>query len=378
MQKIKAGLKKALSWLKKKTKKNKKKWQVFALVLVVILILGGISLSGYYIFEINRTEEAEQQAISEIPTIAEDKEEIDENTERRHIDGVFVSAGEENIFPVAVIIDNYEEARPSHGLARANLVIEAPTEAGIPRFLAIYANAEEIKEIGPVRSARPYYLDWAKEFGALFMHVGGSPEALHKIKKYNVFSLNEYYNEWYYWRDPNRYMPHNVFSSSKLISKALEDLKVEDGSDYKSWDYKPEAEMDQRGENRQEITFNFSARFGDDYEVIWLYHKEQNAYARFQDGHMHQDMDGKSMAAKNIIIQFCTVEILDEVGRRRIGTIGEGKALVFRDGKTIEGTWKKADRNSRTLYYDENSDEVEFNAGTSWVEVLPVGWAIEY
>ena len=99
----------------------------------------------------------------------------------RILDGVYLSDGESEKYPVAVMIDNKYEARPWSGLSYAGLVFEAPVEGGITRFLAVYSSSREIKKIGPVRSIRPYYLDWASGYGALMAHIGGSPAALADI-----------------------------------------------------------------------------------------------------------------------------------------------------------------------------------------------------
>lgn len=371
MEKIIAGLKKFFSQLLNSCKKNKKELQITLLVLLVALLIGCAALGGYYIFE-GRRGAQDVSSLENADAQSQNDNQQKEDTKRRLIDGVFVSAGEDNYFPVAIMIDNYLEARPPSNLSKANLIIEAPTEAGISRMIAIFAGSDEIKEIGPIRSARPYYLDWAKEFGALYMHVGGSPEALHKIKKYNIFDLNEYYNEWYYWRDPNRTRPHNVYTSTELFGKALADLDAAEYGNFKSWDYKDEAELEERGEDEQEVTFNFSNGFGNDYEVTWEYDRIVNNYLRYQDGSLHKERNGTKLYAKNIVIQFCEVEILDEIGRRKIDTIGTGEAIIFVDGQIIKGSWQKEEMSKRTLYFDEDEKEIEFNAGTTWVEVLPV------
>ena len=80
-----------------------------------------------------------------------------------------------------VMIDNHPEARPQSGLDQAFLVIEAPVEGGISRLLAFFSAEQVLEEIGPVRSARPYFLDWNNELDALYVHVGGSDAALDYI-----------------------------------------------------------------------------------------------------------------------------------------------------------------------------------------------------
>ena len=119
----------------------------------------------------------------------------------------------------AVMIDNHEDAWPPSGIDQAFLVIEAPVEAAIPRLLAFFSSEEDVAEIGPVRSARPYYLDWANELDALYVHVGGSNAALDLIASGGTFDFNQYWWGEYFWRAGNRFAPHNVFTSTTLMNE---------------------------------------------------------------------------------------------------------------------------------------------------------------
>ena len=96
---------------------------------------------------------------------------------RRPLDGLMVKPEIASLRPYAVMIDNLAAARPQFGLSAASLVYEAPAEGGITRYLAIFSADQTSSQIGPVRSARAYFLNWAKELGATYVHVGGSPEA---------------------------------------------------------------------------------------------------------------------------------------------------------------------------------------------------------
>ena len=100
-----------------------------------------------------------------------------------------------------VMVDNHLNAWPQSGLDQAMLVIEAPVEARVPRMLAFFSEEQDVKKIGPVRSARPYYLDWNAEFDAVYAHVGGSPAALEFLQVDDTIDINEFSNEWFFWRE---------------------------------------------------------------------------------------------------------------------------------------------------------------------------------
>ena len=136
------------------------------------------------------------------------------------------------------MIENMVTSRPQSGLDRANLVYEALAEGGITRFLAVFASGEEIEKIGPVRSARTYYLDWAKELSAAYIHVGGSPEALRLIPQYDILDLNQFYNSPNFWRAKERAAPHNLYTSSELLARAVVSKKWGPTGSFESWELK--------------------------------------------------------------------------------------------------------------------------------------------
>ncbi|MDO9510072.1 MAG: DUF3048 domain-containing protein, partial [Candidatus Magasanikbacteria bacterium] len=122
---------------------------------------------------------------------------------------------------IAVMIDNHPDAFPLNGVNEAKIVYEAPVEGGMTRFMAIYSSVQKIDKVGPVRSARPDYFDWAKEYGIpLYLHCGGSSEALKILKtERGMVDVNEFYSSQYFWRDNSRFAPHNLYVSSLLWQK---------------------------------------------------------------------------------------------------------------------------------------------------------------
>ncbi|MCX6742832.1 MAG: DUF3048 domain-containing protein [Candidatus Parcubacteria bacterium] len=340
---------------------NRKLASIIAVLIIVIAISGCalVRILNYKIPEVNLN----KQPVN----IVED------NIIRRQLDGQEVKTKEEaSLYPVAIMIENAADSWPASGLDKANLVIEAITEASIPRFVAFYVSNEEIKKIGPVRSARLYYLDWIEPFQPLYMHVGGSPEALSKIRSgnYDLFNLDQFFNSQYFWRDKWRYAPHNVYTSSELIREALIDKELKTAADYPVWKYRKDLEVDKRPEQVNDIKINFAAQY---YKVKWQYNREENNYIRYQNNDIHKMSDGEWIKAKNVIVQVNAMQVLDSVGRKKIDTLGEGKAWVYRDGDKIEATWRKDTINDGLKYFDNNGNEVEFNGGTTWIEVIPKG-----
>ncbi|MFA6533866.1 MAG: DUF3048 domain-containing protein [Patescibacteria group bacterium] len=290
----------------------------------------------------------------------------------RVLDGQCVEVGQENLLPVALMIENQVEARPQAGLSQAQLVYEAVTEGGIPRFMAVSASNQEIPKIGPVRSARPYFVEWAGELGGLYLHCGGSPAALQKLDgNTELTDINEFYQGEYFWRDGGRAAPHNIYTSSELIVelKTTSDLSL--SGDYDSWQFVDEATITDRVVTTTYLSFNYSSYNA--YFTEWFYNPADNLYYREQAGEPHRDADGTQITAKNVVVQFIPAKTLDGIGRQEIKTVGEGKAIILKNGEKIEGTWEKGGLRSRTKFYDGAGVEIQFNRGTTWIEVIPAG-----
>ncbi|MEK7072479.1 MAG: DUF3048 domain-containing protein [Patescibacteria group bacterium] len=292
------------------------------------------------------------------------------------LDGTKTSKENQDVSPIAIIIENHVDARPQSGLSKARIVYEILTESDITRFLAIYDLSENLEKIGPVRSARPYFIDLASEYRAIYVHSGGSSEALNRLRNDEVvFNLDEFfgYNSGYFWRDDKRYAPHNLYTSSELLSQAKNNYDIVKFSDFTSWKFK-----DGKSESVQNYDIKINYSEDTSYQVIWKYLKDVNQYERWQNNNRHIDDDGSIIEADNIIIQYVQTKILDEIGRKDIKLIGTGKLIVFRDGITIEGSWQKKDASSRTMFYDEDNNEIELNRGKIWIEVVPTDMEISY
>lgn len=347
------------------------RWKIicyFSIILFLLLVfIAFIYLINFYPNLFSRIDNLNILKISQ-----EDENNKCRECVRRFIDGVYVKLGEENPYPLAVIIDNHVDARPSFGLSGANLVYEVEVEGNITRYLAIFANRENIAKIGPIRSIRPYFIDWVKELSALFTHSGGSPEALVKISQANILDFNEFYNGSYFWRDKNKKSPHNVFTSSNNLNKYLADKNLTEGK-FLKWQFKDDKPAGTDNNPSQEIKINFK---NPDFAVQWKYDIINNEYIRYLAGNIHKDRGEKDLTelteirVKNIIIQYNDTKVIDNELRLKISTLGSGKAIICLDGRCREGEWQKKNLSSRTRYYYSNNEEVKFNAGKIWIEII--------
>lgn len=300
--------------------------------------------------------------------------EVETEKPARRIDGVYVNKDMTDYWPYAVMIENLYSVRPQSGLSQAAVVYETLAEGGSSRMLAVFDPSEIISEIMPVRSARPYFLEWVSEYSALFAHAGGSPKALTVIwENSDINDLEALSRDAvYFWRDTTKGAPHNLVTSSEKMNFALRDKELLDKTtDFQSWTFKDGALLEERGEDGKTASFNIS--YGTTYKVDFTYVREQNNYLRFNADEPHIDKNtGEQIAVTNVIVQLVEEPVLDGgKGRLDIFVGGEGVAWIFRDGQVIEGIWKKASRTDRTLFYDLDGNEVELNRGNTWIHVIP-------
>lgn len=292
---------------------------------------------------------------------------------RRLLDGVCV-ATEEAVDPrlVAVMIENNADAWPLSGVAKAAVVYEAPVEANIPRFMALYPEGAEVEKVGPVRSARPYYVDWVQEYSLpLYMHVGGSEDALKQIERDNIVDFDEFYRGWYFWRSESRSAPHNTYTSSRLWKKAIQDYPAKRERAVNVWQFDEGIPCITSCITEVYIPFNTGL-----YEAGWKFVSSTNSYTRYQRTTPVQDEDGSSIYAHTIIVQKVRVLTVDAIGRKSIGTVGTGEALIFRNGKVMEARWKKIDRASRTEWLDDAGNPIPLQPGNIWIEVVDISTRI--
>jgi hypothetical protein len=287
---------------------------------------------------------------------------------RHPLDGMPMSElADRQVFAIA--IDNIAEVRPQAGIAKARLVYEAPVEGGITRFLAFFAGEDDIERIGPVRSARPYFNEWAEEYGAAYGHVGGSPDALEKVKASGIRDINQYFYGAYFWRDKGHAAPHNVFTSTELLMKSLERAGEGDLPQEGLMDRFSLARDGERGVPSVRLAITHAS---DQYLTEWTYDEDTGMYARSQGGERTLDEDGSPVLADNVVVHFTTVTLLDAVGRRKIATVGKGDALIMTGGRAVEGAWSR-DEGSLTMYADADGKPITLFPGTTWIQVVPEG-----
>ncbi len=299
---------------------------------------------------------------------------------RRKIDGMMVPTKVWNQLPFAVMVENTPAARPQAGLGQASIVYETLAEGGVTRFLAIYPQAVKPKLLGPVRSARPYYVDWAKEYDALYLHAGGSQDALKEIGKLKMRSYDGLRSAMAKFYSRKCYGVHCLFTSAVQLDKLVKTKKLTtvNAKSSDGWTFKNDIPLKNRPKHSKKISIDFNGRT---YFVQWQYDRKTNRYKRWNGYAVAKDKNsGKQITAANVLVMRIPKEkVLDKKLRLEFKLIGRGDATLYRDGQAIALRWWKKDKNSRTIFYIKGTQrQVEFNRGTTWIEVVPGARKVTY
>ncbi len=269
--------------------------------------------------------------------------------------------------PFAVIIENAPAARPQSGLSQADIVYEIMTEGGITRFLAIF-QSEDVEKIGPLRSARPYFVMKAAEHNAVLVHCGGSVEAYTYLQQLALDHIDEMKNFKAFWRSKDRNPPHNLYTS--LASLKGEGNKLGYNKPVLA-SYFPVSGNLNLGDEAFSSAKKIEINYTNNYRVSFEYDPTRNIYLRKVNGETHIDaLNGNPITSRTLIVQVTKQTVKDEEGRLAINFVGKGRGWACFQGKLIPVIWSKPTLEGKTSYYLENGEKLVMPPGKVWIEVV--------
>lgn len=343
--------------------KNPKKRLIFEIASGLVLI----ALVGTGLYFMTKEKPVEKVATTPKP--------VEAPKCQAPLDGLMVECGTETKHPLGVIVENHQDARPQSGIYLASIVYEAIAEGGITRYLAIFGT-NEAEKVGPVRSARTYFVDWINGYNGYFAHVGGNIDALEKIQIDKILDLDQFRYPAAYWREKTNGLAseHTMYTSTIKLRDQASKNQYDTANNFTIYKFKEDpadAEKDALPES-QKVSVNYGSA---QYNVSFAYEKATNSYKRSINGKADNDKVTKGQInPKNIVVmtvkRTATVTKINEKGYN-MTTSGEGSAKMYLDGKVITGTWKKNSADEREIFYDEAGAEVVFNRGQFWICVIP-------
>lgn len=280
--------------------------------------------------------------------------------------------------PIAVMIDNHNQAWPQAGLNQAYMVYEIIVEGGETRLMALFKGVT-VDKIGPVRSSRHYFIDYAMENDAIYAHYGWSPQAESDIKKYSINNLNGITESTStFWRVKDKSAPHNAVTSTEAILKAAKSKGYKTTSDKKSvLNYVTDEVKLEDGITANSVTIPHSTL----QKVKYVYDETNQVYKRYARNKAQTDWDtGNAVTTKNIIITFCdnyTLTDSENKGRQGLKNIGTFDGYYITNGKAIKIKCTKNTRDQQTKYEDLEGNEIKVNDGNTWVNICPTDAQVE-
>ena len=320
---------------KRKAKKESKGIGKVLIILLVLIIIGAGGFLGYKILKDKQNSQpvAEGEDILVAP-VEEKKVQIFSGTDR----------------PFAVMIDNHSDAWPQVGLQKAYMIYEIIVEGGETRLMALFKGAN-VEQIGPVRSARHYFIDYVMENDAIYAHFGQSPQAESDLKKYNINDINGIAEDGTtFWRVKGKAAPHNAVTSTEKLLASANNKKYKTKSTNESvLNYTTDEVNLSDGQGAISVTIPHSDR----QTVKYVYDEANKVYKRNARGKAQTDWTtGENLTTKNIIITFC--------------------GYYITNGKAIKIKCTKDSRESKTVYKDLNGNVIKVNDGNTFVNICPI------
>ena len=297
----------------------------------------------------------------------------EQNTEEKQIQIVNVNS---KTRPYAVMINNNHAAWPQCGLEDAYIVYEMIAEGGITRMMALFKDKYPTK-IGSVRSARHYFIDYAEENDAIYIHWGGSPQAYSRIRK-GIDDLDGQTISSVFFRDKSlgRASEHTGFVNlEKAKAYAEEKGYTRDTQKDLLLNYSAD-EIDLSTNTGASAADDVTLKYSYYHTTSYEYDSENKVYKRSMSGKANVDLQtGKQYTAKNIIVYKVSNYTLNDgsnKGRQELENIGSGSGYYISNGYSVPITWEKTSHSGQTVYKYENGEEITVNDGNTFIQICPM------
>ncbi|WP_106406335.1 DUF3048 domain-containing protein [Bacillus marinisedimentorum] len=344
--------------------------KVIAALLVILLIAAGCSKEE----KTSQQQEPEQQEEKK-----EEKKPEPEKPEYKHTFPLTGIGTDEEIGtrPVAVMVNNHPKARPQSGLHKADVVYEVLAEGDITRLLAVF-QSEQPDSIGPVRSARDYYIELSKGFDAFYVTHGYSPEAKQMLDSGYVPSINGlFYDGTLFKRADFRKAPHNSYITYENVLKGAEQKGVDMEKEPAAYTFLSEQELDSLTEDESSTAADVTVEHADrSYATAqYKYNETEKKYERFSMDEQTIDRETETpVTIDNLFIVETGHRVIDSAGRRQIDLKSGGSAYLIQQGKLRKVEWKNE---TGRIIPVENGQPAGLVPGKTWISIIPESPGLE-
>ena len=338
----------------------KNKWFYPVTGVLILLLIGGFFLFTQVIGKDKKTEEVKPKKDDPKPVEVKKLNIVNPESTSR---------------PYAVMINNIGVARPlQSGLQDAYIIYELIVEGGITRYMALFLD-QDTARIGSIRSARHYYLDYALENDAIYVHHGQSPQAQSDFSELGVDRI--VVGDSTGWRDKtlNVSSEHTLFTSIAKLKNGIGNKRTtRKGGLLLNYSVDP---LDLASVANSKTANNVSIKYSGSSVSSYEYDATNKVYKRFVNNKAHTDyVTKKQYTFKNIITyQVGNFNLNDGSGKGRQGidNIGSGTGYYISEGIAVPIKWSKSSRSAKTKYTFEDGTELKVNDGNTFIQIQPSG-----
>ena len=338
--------------------KNSKFAKLLSLTLAFIFVLGAFAGCG---------KDTEEETTTEVATTQAPKETVIRNPltgESGYSKKLLKNR------PVFVVVENHPDARPQWGLKSSDIVWEMVAEGGITRMLLMYADASRLPEkVGPIRSARHYFVDIAEGFDGIFVHFGYSPKAKSQIENHKVNNINGLVDN-YFYRDSSRNVAseHTSYTTGEAIRNAIanKEYRTEIEADYKS-----PFKFNNKTKTLSAPCSKITVAFSDSYTYSYKWSEKSKVYKCYLNENKFVDSDGNQQGFENVIICYTDISSIANDSKGRVDfDFSEGTGIYVSNGSYTDITWKKGESDDMLKLYNKVGDELSLNVGRTYIAIM--------
>ena len=278
-----------------------------------------------------------------------------------------VTEEEQTLRPVLATINNHPLARPQSGISEADIVYEFIAEGDTTRLLALF-QSELPDEIGPIRSARDYFIEIAKGLDAFYVAHGYSPDAQSLLESDYVDHVNGMQHDGtLFKRSADREAPHNSYITNENILSAGESTNSPmEINKMPSLSFHESIESAKIGDSVSSIVVENGS--GPNFTSKYTYQEDQGIYEQVVNNILTVDKaNEKRVEPSNILVFEAEHETIDSAGRQSIDLESGGKALLFQAGIVKEIEWENI---NGILTPVEEGVPAKLVPGKTWIHVI--------
>lgn len=278
--------------------------------------------------------------------------------------------------PVAVMINNVEDALPQYGISQADVIFELPVEGDLTRLMALYADYTQVPDICAIRSCRYYYPAIAKGFDAFYVHWGIDPSVTDYVAgiqpdKYDgmsnaggLFGRDSARRSAGYSLEHTGYFKGTQFAT--VVDGSGDRVALRDAKKGTAFKF---ADFGQLVTPTGGACNTVAIRFGA-CNSKFAYNVETNTYDKFMNGHTHVDgKTGEQLSFTNVFVLETSISVRDDVGHKNLNWKGSGssKGYYISNGTVQVIRWSQNSESDYLKFYDENGNELTINRGKSYI-----------